>query len=518
MEPFENMKGKLREESPLPEGFGWEDMQEGIFEKMANKAAPEDGKKRFYFSKWTFFCLGMVTMLVMNVLFHFVNNRQQTLDNNQEVISQLSTSNQPIKPFKEGHDLSREEQLNTEKAATQISRTIENYPTDLINSIPDKESISPQLAPTTISIKEPTTKIKIEGKATNLQKGGKKTIEIEQENSLLNNTKESKAATNKTVDKISEQANSLPNIEALEQSTDTAPLTAFNNKLNPLKTAGSIISTKNDKSVWILSALEQKPLKVLNQLYLPNINPLSLSNPLAVEKRANNARFSMAIGVGLNYWTPNWGSSSLSQERAQYEKALIGNTYSLLFDYQLHPKWSIGTGLMNTTYYSQFNYEETDTYQKVKTGVLVEIQVNTITGDSTQIFGDRTINVNRQRQVVHYNTFKKWSVPLLVKYNIRKRKVAYALGIGAMLTLKTETAGKTINSTIQDYSTASPIYQAGTEIGAMGTFDLNYHLSEKYFIGAQLSGIASLKNWSTEIEVALKPLILNSQLTLGLKF
>lgn len=519
MEPFEKMKGKLREESPLPEGFGWEDMQEGIFEKMANKATPEDGKKRFYFGKWTYFLLGMVTMLVLNVLIYFANNKQHTLANNQEVISQVSTSNQAIKPIKEVHSLSRQQQqLNTEKATTQTLGSAKNHPTDLISSKVVQEAIRPQLEPTPNSIKETNTEVKIKGKATSSQKGVEKTKESDKENNLLSNTKNNKIATNKTVAGISKQAKSSPKIEELEQSTETTSSTAFNNKVNPLKTAGNIISTKNDKSVWTLSALEKRPLKVLNQLYLSHINPLSLGNPLAMEKRENNARFSMAIGVGLNYWTPNWGSSSLSQERAQYEKALVGNTYSLLFEYRLHPKLSIGTGVMNTTYYSQFNYKETETYQKLKTGVLVEIQVNTVTGDSTQIFGNRTINVNRERQVVHFNTFKKWSVPLIVKYNLRKRKVAYALGVGAMLTLKTETAGKTINSAILDYSAASPIYQAGTEIGVMGTFDVNYHFSEKYYIGAQLSGIASLKNWSTELEVDLKPLIFNSQLTLGLKF
>lgn len=515
MEPFDKMKGKLREESSLPEGFGWEDMQEGIFEKMAGMTESEPEKKRFEFGKLSFFLLGMVTMLGLIVLFNFLKDEQQTLEHNQESISNLSSSNQLIEPFTTGDKLSKEGQVIPEQATTSNLNITKNHPTDLIDVKEELVPIGAELKSSTSSITETT--IEIKDNTTDSQRGTKKTIEIDKEDNILSNAKNSLETTKKIKGEIAKQVNSLQNIKEVEQSMETASPTAFNNNLSSVKTASTHISTKNGKPMRTLNALDKRHFKVIYDSGLSTINPVSLSNPLAVEKRAKSSRFSMAIGVGLNYWTPNWGNSSTSQERALYEKALIGNTYSLQFDYRLTSKWSIGTGVMNSKYYSKFNYKEADTYQRDKNDVLVEIQVNTVTGDSTLIYGDRMVNVNRERTVVHYNTFQKWSIPLMVKYSLRKRKMEYAFGVGTILTLSTETAGKTINSTIQDYNATSPIYQSGLEIGALGSFDLNYHLSEKYYIGAQLSGIGSLKNWSKENDVSLKPIIFNSQLTLGIK-
>ncbi len=421
-----------------------------------------------------------------------------------------------IKPFSIEDKLSKEEQLISEKVTISTLNTNENHPTDLINVKKELVPIGVKLKSNTNSITE--TNIEIKDKATNSQRGTKKTIEIQKEHNILSDAKNSSVTTKKNTVEISNQVNnSLQNIKEVERSFETASPTAFNNNLSSVKTASKHIRTKSDKTMRTLNALDKKYFEVLHDLSLSTINPLSLSNPLAVEETEYTSRFSMAIGIGLNYWTPNWGNSSASQERALYEKALTGNTYSLQFDYRLHPKWSIGTGVMNSKYYSKFNYNETDTYERVKNDVLVEIQVNTVTGDSTLIYGDRMVNVNRQRTVIHYNTFQKWSVPLMVKYSLRKRKMEYAFGVGTMLTLSTKTAGKTINSTIQDYNASNPIYQSGFEIGALGSFDLNYHISEKYYIGAQLSGIGNLKNWSKENDVVLKPIIFNSQLTIGIK-
>ena len=516
MEPFENMKGKLREEGPLPEGFGWEEMREGIFEKMANIAEPEKEKKRFGYWKLTFFLLGMIATLLLGVVFHFVNNEPQALENKEETIIAISPSSQLVNPIEAGNSLSKQEQLTPKEIANQTLHITENQPADLSNH--QKESI--RVGPEEKSTADLKTNNKTERKETNRNSpnSAEKLRIIDDENNLRNNNLNSEVAIKIANIKISKQENTSLGFEKVELSTETTPLTAFNNNQKQQQVAESIIKAKNSKPIWVLRTLEKKDFKSLNYHRLPIINLLSLSNPLVVEKREDISRFSIAIGVGLNYWTPNWGNSRGSQERATYEKALVGSTYSMQLDYRLKRQWSLGTGLTHTRYYSKFDYNKTDNYQKVKKNALVEIQINTVTGDSTQLFGDRTIKVNRQRQVVHYNTFQKWSIPLVVKHSLRAQKMEYAFGVGSILTLSTKTVGKTINKEVQDYNSISPIYQSGFEVGALGTFDINYHLSKRYYMGIQFSGIKSLKNWSSENEVDLKPIIFNSQLTLGLKF
>lgn len=504
MESFENMKGKLREEGPLPEGFGWEEMQEGIFEKMANLTEPEKEKNRFGYWKLTFFLLGMVATLMLTVVFYFVSNQPQILINKEESIITITPSSQ--------------EQIEHQKIATQTENTIENHSTESSNySQQDAQILVRQQQKSTTDLKI-GTKTEIKEANNESPNSAKKVIAIAKENIFKYNASKSTVTANNSTIKISKQEHISSDFEKMESSTKTTSITGFNNNQSLQKTAESIIKVKKDKRIWVLNTLEKKPFNALNYQRLSTFNSLLLVNPLAVEKRGNNTRFSIAIGVGLNHWAPNWGSSSGSQERATYEKALIGNTYSVDLDYRLNKKWVIGTGLMHATHYSKFDYSKEEVFQKVKKDALVEIQVNIVTGDSTQIFGDRTINVNRQRQVVHYNSFQKWSIPLVVKHSLRTKKMEYAFGLGTMLTLTTKTIGKTINSDIQDYDATSPIYQSGFEAGVLGSFDINYHLSDKYYVGAQFSGIKSLKNWSTENEVLLKPTTFNSLLKIGLKF
>ena len=226
----------------------------------------------------------------------------------------------------------------------------------------------------------------------------------------------------------------------------------------------------------------------------------------------------MAIGAGVNYWIPNWDNATASQERAKYEKAILGNTYSLQFGYRTKSNWGVSTGIQWSKNSSKFDYQQVETFSRTKIATLVEIQVNTFTGDSTKIYGDQTVNVERTRTIVHYNTFQKWTIPLTVKYSLRNRKMEYAFGLGTMLTLNTSSNGRTLNSTIIDYNAASPIYKSSFTIGVMGAFDLNYHFSKKYYVGTQLAVVKDLTNWSTSNEVVLKPTIFHSQIMVGMKF
>ncbi len=505
MEPFDNLKGKLREESPLPEGFGWDDMQEGIFEKMENLTIPKKEPKQFGYWKLTFFLFGMLAMLGLTVLFHLVTDTQKEEIIQRESLVLLSALNSATKTVEKTKTTTKKEYSYPEKSTEVSLNTDQNYPTEIISKSEEKATNS--LTSTSLSAKE-TAKIdkrEINGIAPNRL------------NNQFSIPKKEAGELEKIVP-INQHNNISPNIKNVGQETKPAPPTAFNNYMISEKTENSRPNNQQRESIWTLTSLRKEPLKPLDYLHLIILDTLSLSNPLAVEKRNHQTRFSMAFGAGVNYWTPNWGGTTGSQERATYEKALIGTTYSLQLDYQLKPNWALASGIVWSRNYSKFDYYQTDTYQKVKQAAVVEIQVNTFTGDSTQIYGDQTVNVERTRKVVHYNSFQKWAIPVSIKYSLRHRQMEYTFGIGTMFTLSTKTTGKTFNQTITDYNAANPIYKTGLEIGAMGSFDLNYHFSNKYFIGAQLSAVKSLGNWSQTEEVMLKPMIFHSQLRIGRKF
>ena len=510
MEPFDNLKGKLRDESPLPEGFGWDDMEEGIFEKMPDITIPEKESKRIGYWKLTFFLFGMVAMLGLTVLFHLVTNSQE------EGISQtksditspfLNSATNSLEKTNRFAKKGMEKERSMPKSTTEIFSDIDrDYPTEIIKK-PEKKS-----ANSLIPINLPTNGFP----QVNKQKINSVPPKDILKKQLPINKKET--GLSKKASPVTQNNNISPNIKNVEQEVKTASLTALNNYATLEKTENNSTNNQQRESIWALTSLGKEPLKPLDYLHLTILDTLSLNNPLAMEKRNHQTRFSMAIGAGINYWMPNWGNTTASQESAIYEKALIGTTYSLQLAYQLKTNWSLASGIVWSRNYSKFDYQQIDTYQKVKQAALVEIQVNTFTGDSTQIYGDQTVNIERTRKVIHYNSFQKWAIPVSIKYSFRHRQMEYAFGIGTMLNLTTKTSGKTFNQSITDYNAANPIYKTGLEIGAMGSFDLNYHFSNKYFIGAQLSAVKSLGNWSQTEEVMLKPMIFHSQLRIGMKF
>ncbi len=522
MEPFDHLKGKLREESPLPEGFGWDDMQKGIFEKMAQTPIPINKPKRFRSWKLIFFLLGMGVTLGLVTLFQIGANQQEVLSNpsKKEVVSIPSPSSLDKITTEQASNRTIE---NSTEQAVQISVTSLNKV--IKANIEDKESIggnasfiitkkdllntknlSANIQAGLANLNPTKTIIENTPRIDKLQ-GSEKTPENQEESTLK-----------QTIKTPIKKHIISPTIKEMEQLNSVAPPTAFNNTLSPLKAVINSISTEKEKIIWALTALEKKPFKLLNYLRLSAIKPLPLSQPLAVEKNAQSARFSMALGAGVNYWTPNWENTIISQERAKYEKAFLGNTYAVQLGYQLKPNWAISTGLMWSKNYSKFDYNQVETQQRTKEAALVEIQVNSFTGDSTKIYGDKIINVEQTRRVVHYNSFQKWAIPLTVKYSLRNRKMEYAFGLGTMLTLSTHTSGKTVNPEIIDYNATSPIYKSSFAIGAMGSFDLNYHFSKKYYIGAQLAIVKDLTNWSQTNETVLKPTLFHGQIMIGRKF
>lgn len=531
MEPFDNFKGKLREESPLPEGFGWEDMQEGIFEKMEQIDLPQKESKRSGYWRLTFFLLGMGGMLGVITLFQVLTFQQeQPIPKNQKEIilnQQQSAGKKIIIP--------KSNTTTKKNFRSPVNLSLELLSSEAIKSdIKNKQLLNQQVSakPTQknlIDTKNLADILNINGLIPDDQINFKNLSSTKKEiGNAFNNQAENlekriqhqyPIKIEKTVKTpASKQKNNIsPKTKEVEQSTSIAPPTAFNSMLAPSKTVIKSISTGKEKKIWRLTALEKKPLKSLNYLRLSAINSLSLSYPSVVEKRDNRTRFSMAIGIGVNYWLPNWETTT-NPERTQYERAILGKTYSLQLGYQLKSNWQIGTGIQWSKNYSKFDYTQTVTQSRTKENALVEIQVNSFSGDSTKIYGDKTVNVERTRTVVHYNTFQKWAIPLTIKYGLKNRKMEYVFGFGTLLTLSTNSSGRTINATIIDYNATNPIYKSSLTIGAVGSFDLNYHFSKKYYIGTQLSIVKDLTNWSQTTDIALKPTLFHSQIMIGMKF
>ncbi|MFK7935994.1 MAG: hypothetical protein AB8G22_20945 [Saprospiraceae bacterium] len=516
MESADNFKKRLRGEEELPADFGWEHMEEGIFAKMATispePAAPETGRW------WLILSLFLGILLLTGIVtgLYQWNQTQDAALTNLKVV--LAEQQQRAEQKTVEHHIQDNADQNNETENATIN----------INSNQNHTEHTPIITRST------SEKAQLSNYGNHLRKIKKENIKSVQgaNNQLvinellgagdLTNTKNEVT----TFSKGTVNSNQLTTENHLLTPAQNEPESTLKNDIlnqNPNSPTDIISTPKQAKTATQTDELAieylQQPTPTLAIPALKNISPSALNLSVAPRKKAVEQRFAIALSSGTNFWFANRGADSVSIERNEFETTQLGNNVGLELDYYLNNNWSLRSGLQIQNLNSRFDFTEVTTFQRLKENVVLGIQVSTFSQDSLEIRGDTLINVQAERSVRHYNQFKKWSVPIVLNYAVRRGKLEYQIGLGTLLTLQSTTSGRTIaNQIIVDYNADEPIYRSGLEIALQAAVSMNYYFTKRYFIGAQLSANQYLTNWNIATEQIQRPLLLNGQLRVGMRF
>jgi hypothetical protein len=231
-----------------------------------------------------------------------------------------------------------------------------------------------------------------------------------------------------------------------------------------------------------------------------NIHSINTGKPLLdgviTANRTQNKRkrkeidWQLGISLGLNTMKMNYASDSsaaIATLKNKTEKWQLGWNSSAHLTVLRNDKWRFSTGLAYEQYFLKLNFKQEKAIQVLKENQLLQVWINTSTGDTLQTRrGDTMINALSIREVVHYNTFQQLSIPFAVGIQNHSGNWIYGINIGAVLNFTLGQSGKLI-----DDKGEFQLFSNGDSLAPL----------RKSRIGTQISpfvGYAITKKWSIE--------------------
>ena len=281
-------------------------------------------------------------------------------------------------------------------------------------------------------------------------KQGKNSLKTPFENNNQNKIAESTPSVNqhKNADLLPKKGlfeeNNKKNKElSVTEKRDNAP----NMPENSLQNQGDFQKDTRLPALSFLPFLECR-IRSMN-IEKPLLNGLSRTNNAPQKHKTQNIDWQLGISSGLNTMKMNYASDSsaaIATLKNQTEKGQLGWQSSAYLTVVRNDKWRFSTGLAYQQYYSKLDYKQEKTIQVLKKNQLLQVWINTSTGDTLQTRrGDTMINALSTREVVHHNAFQQLSIPLTVGIQNHRGNWIYGIHTGVVLNITLAQSGKLID-------------------------------------------------------------------------
>lgn len=472
--------------SELPGDFKWEDMEDGIMEKMKK----EESRRPVFLIVFTI--LGCVLFLLGIGWAYIWNNNHAKTSKELEGIantvhkhktsessdaSMATIENETPKTLTNVRQSESKTNQNSEFSNIEIGKTVfKNY----INRTTQKITISDNN-----SIPKTSDIIDI----------NKISIEI----GINNTQKENQTKTNEIITKSSSEKE-LENDVNLTLKSSSPNETILVESVN-LLTAISLIKVNEIKS------LEEN---LYDNVLSPTITDQKMN------KIPNNY---ILLTGGITSWDLNYSKNA--PERDVYEKTILSYHTQLSYTQRFKNNFVFGAGIRYQNLETELNYSTfIDNYKTIRlSDTIISIQTNAITGQQTRIKGDVDVNVSANRRIRHFNRYQVYQIPLSVgkAWSINK-KWSTEISLGTAVNIYTYSKGRTLYlGDILDFSgSETPFINNRWGIQGLGSVKIHYKINN--FLGLLLDGSIqqSLTNWSSEDGVSLLPL--NKNIGLGMYY
>ena len=189
--------------------------------------------------------------------------------------------------------------------------------------------------------------------------------------------------------------------------------------------------------------------------------------------------------VNFNYQAN--GSPNLAEIKEQSTSSALGTSSGLSANMLLNDHYLISSGLEYHQLWSKLDYEFTTTKQVVKENQLLKVWVDGVSGDTlNRLYGDTTVNAIDTREVVHYNKFQQFSIPIEIGIQKQTTKFVYGISAGGVFNFTLGQSGKTINSNneVVEFDKDNPArpfksFSIGLRLKPFVAYRISEHLSLK---------------------------------------
>lgn len=485
MDSFDKHTRKaFTESSQVPEGFGWEDMEAGINQKISEKKRDRKYPVWFWFVPFTF--LGLVAFLI-------VFERVGTANGESFILKGESAS-----------------YLDMEQVAkVESNELLDESPSVLSNERLDASSIE-------TSNKETAT-IKTKSNRVALRKNDfdQKLIKDDQQNAAILGLNEQKPnIDNRIIDFVDGAVPSADNKHEVSDLIQKHVATEANSNLDgtiPDDGLVAINDTENYYDYSVLPTVRLFPIIFLGNEQKLSLQGIALRQHIVSDKQLSpKSDLYVLTSFNAGLWSWNNRSNISDFNIADYENTLETYGASVRMGYKVN-NWIFETGLMAQVHSSYFEH--------------VFDRKHTILADSTPIYNALTMEtsyeaggtkkVTEKVKIGHFNQYGQIDIPLIVGYKISSKRWGLYAKTGVQVSVLSWEKGRSISEVgeLDELETRTEFRKTrGFTYLAEG--GLSYELNSKWSVQSGISYAQSISSWMVTETNLRRPLRLNLQIGL----
>lgn len=456
----DQFKKFMQEETgEVPSNLDWDNMKEGILEKMQSIASEKElnvekkPKRKIAFSIFLLAAFLMSLVLIPQTM----NEKDDPMKSVTPTPSKANIKSDKNQNKKSTAVVASNDEPRTGNENAQNSSLIAQKNVEQIKSFQS-------------DIRKPDGKVQRNSRFSNQLKG----------NENRKRSIDSQGLQNKSGQKVTSQ---LP-IVAIPESKEKPEIYNYN------KIPSIALSALSIKQENLLKGLSHTPA------------------PTKVPSTSNKS--SIYLTGGMSFWDAAFGSSA--PERAEYETELFSYHFQASYVHSLKNNFFLMAGLNYQQLESIFEYETTiDDYRLTLNDTIIRLETNFLSGQQNVVRGDVELTVQADRRIKHYNTTQLVQLPLAAGKTWHKNRHRTDLFLGAAVNLWTQNKGRTLyNGQLLDYSGSSnEIISNEWSLHALLGARWTYQLSENLGLSTGFQMQKSLSNWSNKDNETMKPMIIN---------
>jgi len=491
---MEQLNNKIKdiyneEITPLPADFGWDEMKEGIFEKM--KEQEDEPAPVFTFSigqRHFMFIIATLVLLFTTSIIYFITKKQTKKLTNSIVKSNNEniTENEILPLIYE--EVTASLKNNKENNSTTTNNNLLNNNLSVVQQTAQTKKINNQIANNKIkTIASVKTNI-ISNIATATSVLSNKplatkhsTVAYNKKNSVtLENVKRS----NIVQQKLQNRANQTTIIDQIITNNITINK-PVHNIVNPL--------------VKLKPSLTSSTKKIFT-LIKKDINVTTIAKPNKPKVGHN----SIKLDGGFTYLYASYKKA----EKQQYntETGFLSNYLSISYSRIFANNFYLSAGVAYNKYKTKFELSDTITQTYFVENAHTQVVENIVTGKTTNVFEDIEVDAPTLRKVRHYNSFEALNLPITIGKQFSYKKLTYTIGLGSAFSIYNWSEGKTLrNNEVITYSKSDPKpYHNKIQIASLFETGLALNINKHIKITTNFRYKKYLLNWAND-ELIVKP-------------
>ncbi|MEZ4961877.1 MAG: hypothetical protein R2830_18760 [Saprospiraceae bacterium] len=220
---------------------------------------------------------------------------------------------------------------------------------------------------------------------------------------------------------------------------------------------------------------------------------------------------------GATAWGMGYGSNK--PERHDFENATVSFHTGFSYVHTLKNNFTLAIGMQVQQLESRFEWnQDLNDYKVTLMDTVLEVRVNTLTGETEELRGDVELNVPARRMVRHHNTVRLYQIPFAVGKTWASKKWQTDVMLGGAITVFSKNNGRTLHEDeLLDYDgTSTSFLSTQGKLHALLAGRLTYAITKNMGITTGIQFQQSLSNWSREQNIRMRPNLLN--LELGLRY